>query len=89
MFNELERTHPGIKLGFLKGIVRNINSFRAMGKAGISGTSETHLCKVCGLPTSGDVCAYDRFTQRVLGTALGPYTREVVRVKIRSLNAGF
>ncbi|GAB6945454.1 tRNA lysidine(34) synthetase [Vulcanisaeta sp. JCM 14467] len=89
MLNELERKHPGIKLGFLKGIVKNIDSFRTMARASGSGIGEVHLCKVCGLPASGDVCAFDRFTQRVLGSALGPHTREVVRVRIRGLGTGF
>ncbi|GAB6947925.1 TIGR00269 family protein [Vulcanisaeta sp. JCM 16161] len=89
MFNELERTHPGIKLSFLRGIVRNIDSYMVISRADGQVSNETRLCRICGLPTSSEVCAFDRFTQRILGNALGPYTREVVKVKIRGLNAGF
>ncbi len=65
----------------MKGLVRDV---KILGKV-VEENPEMHTCKVCGLASSGDVCSFCRFTQRELGSAMGPHVRDLLRVKVSGL----
>ncbi len=53
VLNEIEEISPGTKLNFVKGYLKNRELFLAE-------EVELHECKVCGMPTLGDVCSFCR-----------------------------
>jgi uncharacterized protein (TIGR00269 family) len=63
--NLLERTSPGIKAQFLFGFLdRHADAFAepAIDENGVV----LHECTTCGMPTTGDVCAFCRQRERIL-----------------------
>ena len=54
VLNEIEEIAPGTKLNFVKGYLKNKELFKGE-------ELELKECKVCGMPTLGDVCSFCRF----------------------------
>ncbi|WP_457751896.1 tRNA-5-methyluridine(54) 2-sulfurtransferase [Thermococcus sp.] len=56
ILNEMEEKRPGTKINFVKGYLRKKKLFEAE-------LQETELreCKICGMPSSGEVCSFCRF----------------------------
>jgi uncharacterized protein (TIGR00269 family) len=73
--NSLEEGSPGIKIAFARALAKNLDFYksRLLGQVG--------RCRYCGTPTSAEVCAFCRLTERGLGKPMGP----AVRAKIREI----
>ncbi|RLF41821.1 MAG: alpha hydrolase [Thermoplasmata archaeon] len=56
VLNELEKMSSGVKINFIKGFLRNRHLFKFdLGKSSI-----LKECKVCGMPSQGEVCVFCR-----------------------------
>ena len=77
----LESRSPGFKIGFARSIARNIDFYRR----GLANSKPLRRCAYCGMPTSEDVCAFCKLTERTLGKPMGPIVREKVRETIARL----
>jgi len=76
--NSIEERNPGIKIAFARAIARNAGFYRSRLAGQVS------RCRHCGTPTSGEVCAFCRLTERSLGRPMGP----AVRARIREVVEG-
>nr|WP_297510708.1 TIGR00269 family protein [Thermococcus sp.] len=56
ILNEMEEKRPGTKINFVKGYLRKKYLFEAELEK-----TELRECKVCGMPSSGEVCSFCRF----------------------------
>ncbi len=56
ILNEMEEKRPGTKLNFVKGYLRNRELFEKKLKE-----MELRECRVCSMPSSGEVCSFCRF----------------------------
>ncbi|ASJ09839.1 hypothetical protein A3L12_00230 [Thermococcus sp. P6] len=56
ILNAMEEERPGTKVNFVKGYLRNRDLFRAR-----LDERELRECKVCGMPSNGEVCSFCRF----------------------------
>jgi len=54
VLNEIDESSPGTKLNFVKGYLKNKEVFKG-------DELELKECKVCGMPTLGEVCSFCRF----------------------------
>jgi uncharacterized protein (TIGR00269 family) len=73
--DSIEGRNPGTKIALARGIAKNIESYRVRSESNVG------TCRYCGMPTSDDVCAFCKFTEKVLGSPMGP----VVRGKIKEV----
>ena len=71
ILNEMEEKRPGTKINFVKGYLRKKHLFEVE-------LQETELreCKVCGMPSSGEVCSFCRFWRREEPLSFNLGTRE-------------
>jgi len=72
MINRLEEQHPGIKVSFLRKFSRRT-------KVPSEGPA---ACRICGMPSQGDVCSFCRLTEKVYGEPLGPRARSYVKMLV-------
>ncbi|AFK22030.1 TIGR00269 family protein [Pyrococcus sp. ST04] len=56
VLNELEEKRPGTKFNFVRGYLRKKNLFEVEIKR-----QELRECKICGMPSSGEICAFCKF----------------------------
>ncbi len=56
ILNEMEEKRPGTKVNFVKGYLKNRELFRERLEE-----IELRECRICGMPSSGDVCSFCRF----------------------------
>ncbi len=76
--SELEERFPGFKISFIRKLVKNIEKYpKPQGKF--------HKCKICGLASSGELCAFCRLTNKVLGKPMGSLVREHIRDLLKKL----
>ncbi len=54
VLNEIETKSPGTKLNFVNGYLKNRDVFKAE-------EIKLNKCKICGMPTLGDICSFCRF----------------------------
>lgn len=73
--NSIEERNPGIKIAFARAVARNASFYRSKLAGQISS------CRYCGTPTSGEVCAFCRLTEKSLGKPMG----SVVKAKIKKI----
>jgi uncharacterized protein (TIGR00269 family) len=59
LLNTLEESQPGAKQQFLMGFLRNKDALRGVGEA-----VQLRECARCGQPTTAEVCAYCRMSDR-------------------------
>ncbi len=63
VLNEVENYSPGTKIRFLKGFYDRKDIFQHLEE---NEEKEQHYCKICGYPTSGEVCSFCRLQERIL-----------------------
>jgi uncharacterized protein (TIGR00269 family) len=73
--NSLEEGSPGIKVAFARALAKNLDFYK--GRL----PDQLGKCRYCGTPTSAEVCAFCRLTERGLGKPMGP----AVRAKIKEI----
>ncbi len=78
LLDGLEESFPGVKIGFMRRIARNVDSYPKL-------SQKLTRCKACGLIASGELCSFCKMTKQVLGEPLGAKVREYVRRKIVEL----
>ena len=78
---DLDIKYPGLRKSFIRKFVKNSKVVENLIKA-----ERVSKCKYCGLISSGDVCAFCRITERILGRPGGPLVREFIRKYI--INVG-
>ncbi len=76
--DSIEGRNPGIKIALARGIAKNIEFY----KVGLR--SNVGTCRYCGMPTSGDVCAFCKLTEKVLGSSMGPIVRSKIKEVVSS-----
>ncbi len=54
IINRIEDSSPGTKIGFVRGFLKNRDLFKAE-------EMELKECKICGMPTTSDICSFCRF----------------------------
>ena len=54
-FNHLEKRRPGIKIRFVRGFLKKRHLFEGEVRRG-----EVKECKICGMPSGGEVCSFCR-----------------------------
>ncbi|GAA2011304.1 TIGR00269 family protein [Nocardiopsis rhodophaea] len=70
MLNQLEERQPGAKLSFVSGFVNRVQPMLShAADAGNADEAEVHPCSRCGSPTTSEVCAFCRLTDRVRDAA--------------------
>ncbi len=67
----LERERPGLKISFLRGLIRNLAKYPEVNKPIIP-------CKYCGAMSSTGECSFCRLTKRVFGRPLGPNVKSYI-----------
>ncbi len=65
VLSELERTQPGMKANFLFGFLEKIAPQLSVDGVAAADTV-LHECTSCGMPTTGDLCAFCRQQRRIL-----------------------
>ncbi|MGC9010093.1 MAG: TIGR00269 family protein [Sulfolobales archaeon] len=78
--NEIEEKHPGFKISLAKSIARNLQLYKSLGVE-----KPLKHCRVCGAPTSEDICSFCKLTEKITGRPLGGEVREKIREYIRSV----
>jgi len=71
--NSVEAKRPGFKIAFARAVAKNIGFYRK------EMASATNTCRHCGMLTSGDVCAFCRLTERLLGKPMGLDVRSYIK----------
>jgi uncharacterized protein (TIGR00269 family) len=59
ILNEMEERRPGTKINFVKGYLRKKELFE-----GELQEADLRECRVCGMPSSGEICSFCRFWRR-------------------------
>ncbi len=77
--NSIEERSPGTKIAFARAIARKVSFYRS--KLG----GQIGRCRYCGTPTSSDICAFCRLTERSLGRPMGPTVRGRIKEVIEKL----
>ncbi|MGQ4913187.1 MAG: ATP-binding protein [Candidatus Asgardarchaeia archaeon] len=62
--NELEKNEPGLKIRIVRTAAKKLIPFFQEYTVDASKQQERKLCKICGMPTSSDICAFCRLTKR-------------------------
>lgn len=72
MFGALESDMPGIKISYLRNLVKNLKFYPEP-------KTKLGRCKVCGLISSNDICSFCKLTKKALGFYGGPKIMEYIR----------
>lgn len=74
LLNALEEEQPGTKYRFVVGFLKQ---GRAALGSGFDQTADLHACARCGQPTTGELCAYCRMSERGRRKALARVAKEL------------
>jgi len=77
--NSVEAKRPGFKIAFARAVAKNIGFYRK------EMASAINTCRHCGMLTSGDVCAFCRLTERLLGKPMGLDVRSYIKMVSASM----
>ena len=75
LLDSIEGRSPGFKIALARSIAKNIEFYKVKLEDSVS------ICKYCGMPTSDNVCAFCKLTEKVLGRPMG----SIVRNKIKEI----
>ena len=80
--NRVEEEHPGTKMMFVRRLEARLSLYRSLAE---KGGGELRRCRICGMPSAGEVCSFCRITGRATGSPAGPRVREALREMIARL----
>lgn len=78
MLNRAESESPSITISAARALARNLPSYPRP-------VNPPNRCRLCGMPSNGDVCGFCKLTKSLTGTPLGPEVRNRIESMASSL----
>lgn len=77
MLENLEKHSPGYKIALIRKLTKQVVEEPPQG---------LKQCKICGMPSSRDVCAFCNLTAKIMGKPMGPEIRSKLREQAIALH---
>ncbi len=79
--NKLEANSPSMTISAARLLARNLKVYP-------KDRPSLSTCKVCGMPSSGDVCGFCKLTSRLFGKPMGPEVRQRLSSTLATSSVG-